>query len=100
MNRWYDKHPFLGGELDTLKERDQKSRDFIVRGVMDLVKQVDPGLLSLEKAIDFPLDSKRWRWYDNDPYLWVMFNTLKIANNALLQTVENYLAQHSDRKRT
>lgn len=93
MNRWYDKRPHLGKRLDALKEIDQKIRDPIVKGVMDLVQQYDPSLLSYEKALDFPLDFNRRRWYDNDPYLWVMFNILKIADDTLLQSVEDYLGK-------
>ena len=91
MNRWYDKHAKLGKRLDTFKEMDQKIRDHLLKGVMDMVKNYDPSLLSYEKAFDFPLTFNRRRWYDKDPYLWLMFNTLKMADDTLLRSVEDYL---------
>ena len=91
MNRWYDNHSNLGKRLDAFKEINQKTRDPIIKCVMDLVQQCEPSLLSYEKAFDFPFDFNRRRWYDNDPYLWVMFNVLKIADDTLLQSVEDYL---------
>lgn len=91
MSRWYDKRPHLGKILDEFKEMDPITREPIIKGVMDLVQQYEPSLLSYEKALDFPLDFKRRRWYDNDPYLWVMFNILKVADDTLLQSAEDYL---------
>ena len=79
--------------LDAFKEMDQKTRDPILKGVMGLVQQYDPSLLSYEKSFDFSLDFNRRRWYDNDPYLWVMFNILIIADDTLLQSVEEYLGK-------
>ena len=91
MNRWYNKRAKLRERLDAFKEMDQKSRDPLLKGIMDLVKKYDPNLLCYEKAFDFPLTLNRRRWYDKDPYLWMMFNTLEAADDTLLQSVEDYL---------
>ena len=91
MSRWYDKRPNLGKKLDAFKDMEPKVRDPIIRGVMDLVQQYEPSLLSYEKAYDFPFDCDKRRWYDNDPHLWLMFNILKVADDTLLQLVEDYL---------
>jgi predicted PolB exonuclease-like 3'-5' exonuclease len=89
-NRWYDKHPQIGYKLDTFKEMDAKLKDHLIKGIMNLVKNYDPDLLSYEKAFDFPLSLKRHRWYDQDPYLWLMFNTLMMADDVLLQSIADY----------
>ena len=93
MSRWYDKRPNLGIRLDAFKEMDPTVSKPIIKGLLDLVEQYDPSLLSYEKAFDFPFDSSRRRWYDNDPYLWLMFNVLKIADDTLLQSAEDYLGR-------
>ena len=91
MSRWYDKRPRLGKILDEFKEMNPKSRECIIKSVMCLVQQYEPSLLSYEKAFDFPFNSNRQRWYDNDPHLWLMFNILEVADTPLLQSVEDYL---------
>ena len=91
MKRWDDEHTNLRDRLDALKHMDEKTRDPIIKGVMNLMQQYDPELLCSEKAVDFPLDLQKRRWYDADPYLWTMFNTLKAADDTLLQSVEAYL---------
>jgi hypothetical protein len=93
MNRWYNQHPNLEKSLDAFKDMEHKTRDPIVKGIMELVQQDDPSLLHCENAFDFPLDFKGRRWYDSDPYLWLMVNTLKIADDRLLQSVDDYLGK-------
>ncbi|WP_028863858.1 hypothetical protein [Psychromonas aquimarina] len=91
MSRWYDKHPNLKKQLDEFKEMHQKVREPIIKEIIDLVKKHDLSLLSYEKAFEFPFDCNRRRWYDNDPHLWLMFNILEVADEALLHSVEDYL---------
>ena len=79
-NRLNDRHSALSKRLDEFQEMDQKFRDHLIKGVMGLVTNYDPHLLSYEKAFDFPMVLNRQRWYDQDPYLWLMFNTLKMAD--------------------
>jgi len=93
MNRWYDNFPDLGARLNAFKDMNQEIRDPLLKGIMALVQQYDPSLLSYEKAFDFPLHLNRLRWYDKDPYIWLVFNTLKVADDTLLQSVENYLIE-------
>jgi hypothetical protein len=42
--------------------------------------------------MDFPLDINRRRWYDKDPYLWLIMNGLKYASDELLASVTKYLS--------
>lgn len=91
MTRWYDKHATLSEKLNAFKEMEQTLKDRLMKGMMSLVMDYDPNLLSYEKAFDFPLAVNRQRWYDEDPYLWLLFNTLKMADATLLQSITIYL---------
>jgi predicted PolB exonuclease-like 3'-5' exonuclease len=97
-NRWYDQHAILSERLDDFKEMDEKRKDYLIKGVMNLVTGYDPNLLSCDKAFDFPLAFNRQRWYDQDPYLWLMFNTLKIADAKLIQSVTHYLENENKKE--
>ena len=37
-------------------------------------------------VMDFPMGLKR-RWYDKDPFSWLIINSLKYANKNLLEKV-------------
>jgi hypothetical protein len=52
-----------------------------------------PDLISEQRAMDFPLDAFRRRWYDLDPILWLMFNALSSAPSELLDEVAEILDQ-------
>ncbi len=83
MRRWYDRDKRLAKQLDRFKEMKEEERDYYIKGIMELVRQKEPKLLSAEIALEFPLEMKRRRWYDADPYLWLIFNTLKKAKISL-----------------
>lgn len=93
-NRWYDKHPKLSMYLDRLKDLDDEERDEIIVGIMVLIKKECPNLLE-EFVMEFPLPLYRKRWYDKDPYLWILFNGLKYANASLIERVTKYLELNS-----
>ena len=90
MSRWYDKRPRLRKRLDAFKYMDEEIREPILIGVINLVKQKEPRLLTTETAFGFRFDSYRLRWYEHDPYCWFVFNFLELADTALLESVENY----------
>ncbi|WP_354625610.1 hypothetical protein [Psychromonas sp. MME2] len=92
MNRWDDQHLTLSQKLNTLKDLTEIERGPIIKEVMALLAKYQPNLLDTENAFDFPLNLKRRRWYDDDPYLWAMFNTLKCANKNSLTKVELFLS--------
>lgn len=91
MTRWYDKHATLSEKLNAFKEMEHALQDRLIKGMMKLITDYDPNLLSSEKAFDFPLAVNRQRWYDEDPYLWLLFNTLRMADATLLQSITSYL---------
>ncbi|MFC1586519.1 hypothetical protein ACFL5V_13310 [Fibrobacterota bacterium] len=95
MKRWYDKYGELAKNLDSFKEMEPKQKDPLIKGIMELIKEHQPELLAAEKAFEFPLEIKRRRWYDKDPYLWLMINTLQGASRELLKLVSDYLTKNA-----
>ena len=91
-SRWYDAHKKLAGVLEALKDLQHSRRDRIVNHVIALINEASPGLLE-KYLLDFPLDQARRRWYDKDPYLWLMVNGLQYASPALLQKSTKYIDQ-------
>lgn len=90
-NRWYDKHARLAGFLEQFRTMEVKDRDTLIQEIMKIVKKHD-GAAFEEFVMDFPLDIERRRWYDNDPYLWLIFNGLSYVDNECLAKVTDYLA--------
>lgn len=91
MSRWYDKRPKLGKNLDKFKEMKQEVREPILNNIIELVRQRQPNLMTIEKAFDFRLNCSRLRWYEHDPHCWVVFNVLERANLSTLESVEQLL---------
>ena len=89
-DRWYDQHPKLARLLESFKEMPRKQRDSLICGVMAIIKNYDSKLLD-KYVMEFPLNLYRRRWYDKDPYLWLMFNGLRYAERSLLKKVAFYL---------
>lgn len=88
MQRWYDTHE-IGKYLDCLQDMNKKERDPIINGIMQLVKK--NGFEVDKYVMSFPLESLRRRWYDKDPYLWIIFNGLQNANKKLLDEIAEYM---------
>jgi hypothetical protein len=88
-NRWYDRHEKLGAQLEALKHEKAKNREKIVAEVLAIINDEAANLLE-KYLLDFPLDQKRRRWYDKNPYLWLMVNGLQHAGPALLKKISVY----------
>ena len=88
-NRWYDRYPDLAARLETLKREKAKQREKAAAAVLAIINDDAPGLLE-KYLLEFPLDQKRRRWYDRNPYLWLMVNGLQHAGPKLLKKVSAY----------
>ncbi|MBD3346781.1 MAG: hypothetical protein GF401_17125 [Chitinivibrionales bacterium] len=95
-NRWYDQYTRLGAYLDSFKTMEPKYRNPLVRDVIDTIRKSNPELLDEENAFNFPLDINRRRWYDRDPMLWLMFNSLKNAEKGLREKITKFLGENID----
>lgn len=89
MKRWYDSHR-VGKQLDLFKCMSKKKRDPIVLSIMQIIKKHGSSFID-DAVIEFPLEPLHRRWYDDDPYLWLMFNGLQKADEKLLNEVATYL---------
>ena len=93
MKRWYDKHKKLAKLLEGFKGMRKYKRDKLSTGIIDLVKEHDDTLID-NFVMGFPLELYQRRWYDKDPYLWLIFNGLGNADKELLKKVVAYLGKH------
>ena len=86
--RWYDKNPELSGYIDYLRDVEPDRRDKIIGDLKDLISD---GLID-DNVLEFPLTTKR-RWYDSDPYAWLVINALKYADDELIDRVIGYFRE-------
>ena len=91
-NRWYDRFPSLSRNLERLREKPDKSRTYVINNIIQIIRDKNPELLNPEHALDFPLDPKKRRWYDQDPYFWLLVNTLSKADEQIIEAVAQYFS--------
>ena len=87
--RWYDRHPELKNLLNLLKDSQLSEQERIIGGMKEIIMEYDPELMD-RWVLEFPLTTKR-RWYDKDPYSWLVINSLKYADSRLVSGVVFYL---------
>lgn len=96
--RWYDAHKEFAVRLESLKTAKARNRNKMVAGVLEIITTDSPELLE-KYLLDFPLDQKRRRWYDQDPYLWLMVNGLEHAGVKLLRKVTAFMSNKNPMKK-
>ena len=87
FERWYDKYPELSDQFKVLSKISQKRLDAVLIGVKDIIKIYEPGLID-HSVLNF--EDKR-RWYDKDPYTWLIINALAHAKKRIIDRVIAYL---------
>jgi len=83
--RWYDENPELRKLLEKLKKLEKYERDVIFEDIKKLDDDFDSKLID-RHVMEFPMNLRR-RWYDRDPYSWLVINGLKYADDVLLAKV-------------
>ena len=85
--RWYDKDEKLASLIEALKFINEKKVEIIMMHIKKLIDAEEPDL------IDNNLDEYqlRRRWYDKNPYTWLIINALKYASPKLTKEVVNCL---------
>ena len=91
--RWYDKYPNLSKMINDLEKLDQTKLDKILIDLKNMIIKTNPGLID-DNVLNFTMPIKRRRWYDNDPYSWLIFNALKYAEDGLLNDIMIYLEKN------
>ena len=87
--RWYDRNKSLASLLGMLKTRGPSDQEKLVTGMKEIIMEYDRDLMD-RWVLEFPLTTKR-RWYDQNPYSWLVINSLKYADAKLLAGIILYL---------
>jgi hypothetical protein len=90
-NRWYDKDPALATYLESFQKMKKNLREELYTGIIEILRENSSTLID-DNAMEFPLDLPQRRWYDKDPYMWLIFNGLRMAEKPLLEEIKKYLA--------
>lgn len=91
MGRWYDQYERFSHQLDLLRDCDEERRDEIVQGMILIIRENNASNILEDFILEFPLDFYRKRWYDQDPYLWLVINGLKHASKELIDLITEYM---------
>ena len=84
-NRWYDNYSELSDQFDKIKNSKKEKKDAVFLKIKDLITSYDLTLIE-KHVLDFPMNQKR-RWYDKDPFSWLIINSLKFADQNLLKKI-------------
>ncbi len=95
-NRWYDQYPELSKYIEQLKDESTEKKDIIFTKIKNLINKYNPDIIN-QNVMEFPMDIKR-RWYDNDPFSWLIINSLKFASPKLLKKVTAILKKNLNSK--
>jgi hypothetical protein len=87
--RWYDAIPELRNLIEGLRDLSKEKRDDLLDGIKKLHPDFDSAFID-RHVMEFPMHMKR-RWYDQDPYTWLVINGLKYADRPLIDKVIDYL---------
>jgi hypothetical protein len=85
-NRWYDKHEGLANHLEALKILPKRRLNELLKDLITFARLLHPTLFE-DHLLEYPLDLKRRRWYDDDPYLWLVVNGLRFTDDDVIGKV-------------
>ena len=89
--RWYDGNPALSGCIEKLKTADREYVERLMTDIENIVMKHDASLFD-KHVMEF--DIKR-RWYDKNPYTWIIINSLRYASADLIDEVVAYLKKET-----
>jgi len=89
MKRWYDSNWRLKNYLDKLPTLNNELYEKIVKDLMELVREEDPKAFDRFAAY-YPLSEQKQRWYDLNPYCWILVNGLKHVSPQIIEKVVHY----------
>jgi len=93
MNRWYDKDKEFAESIHKLRDAQEPERDIWVKDIINIIQEHEPESFSVEKQLTFPIKLLRRRWYDSDPYLWLIMNSMEHLKQPTLLKIKLYLNQ-------
>jgi hypothetical protein len=86
--RLYDKFLDLSQYIEKLRKLKKHKREKILIDLKDLIISHDDTLFD-KHVQEFPITVKK-RWYDKDPFSWIVVNALKYADTDLLIKLFDY----------
>ena len=95
MKRWYDVNPKFAQQLEHLRTLDDSSLDKVVSEILTIIRHDQPNILD-DNLLEFPLDILRRRWYDTNPYLWLIVNGLEYADTTLVNKVADCIEHYHE----
>ena len=87
QQRWYDKKE-IGKYIKAMRYLQPEERDKILLDLKNLISEKNPNIM-VDHVMDFQL--YRNRWYDKDPYCWLVINSLQYIDDGLMNQVLAYL---------
>jgi hypothetical protein len=88
--RWYDSVPELGKYIQKLGRKRNEDRNRLLVGMKNIIIKTNRKLID-DHVLEFQLNR---RWYDHDPFAWMIMNALKYAEEPLLIKIRDYLKEH------
>lgn len=90
MARWYDLYPGFAESLEALKNLESSKRERIAKRVLRIVYGKDRDVID-DYVLSFSSSVGKKRWYDSNPFLWLIVNGLKGANPEVLSNTARLL---------
>lgn len=89
VRRWHDKDPVLRIALLRLAELPERQQEVLMMDLQRLIMKYDDGLIE-RNVSKFSI---RRRWYDKNPYTWLIINSLKYASAELREKVSEFFLE-------
>jgi hypothetical protein len=87
--RWHDKDPVLRVALQKLAELPERQQEVLMMDLQRVIMKYDDRLIE-RNVSKFSI---RRRWYDKNPYTWLIINSLKYASPELREKVSEFFLQ-------
>jgi len=91
--RWYDENSELARFFELIQGMQNQDRVTVVQGILTIINKANPTLIENFIA-EYRLDLYHHRWYDSDPYLWLIYNGLALGGSSLTTRVIGYLKEN------
>jgi len=89
--RWYDRIRYFSEIINDIERLSVEDRDQLLMEIQKLIASYDSDLVD-RHVNQFSFNERR-RWYDRDPYAWLILNSLKFADDVLLMRVAKFIHQ-------
>lgn len=78
-----------------MKGLDKGNSEEIFEEVREIIQNKEPGVID-QHVDEFPLSADKRRWYDKEPYSWMIVNAMKFVRDDTLERVNRHLKDRLD----